>query len=186
MGLNDVVASHTETASPEVTRRKGVVVMATLPGDREAAGEPWRQLLTQSGHTVHRLGVRAAAIVAAQVAELAPDALVLHVGSRQARKAVQALLTHLPRRGLRTPVLLGGGGVDAAFAQWVAIPEAGTPYWGGVYYCEDGSEVLEVLRQIVLFEPPPPAHVHEAPGSEVQDCSLCGDCPVATSCDLQS
>ena len=185
MGSNDVDVSALETASPDAMRTGGVILMATLPGDRDGAGEPWGLLLVQAGYTVHRLGVRAAPIVASHAAESAPVALVLHVETHQTRKAVQALVAHLSRRGLRIPVLLGGAGVDAAFAQWVAIPEGGTPYWGGIYYCEDGSEMLEVLRQIILFEPPLPAHAHEAPGNESQECSSCGGCAVARSCDLQ-
>jgi cobalamin-dependent methionine synthase I len=174
-----------EGGGEEVAQATGLVMMATLPGDRAAAGEFWRVSLTDAGHSVESLGVRAAPIVASRVAGLAPKALVLHVHSRQVRTAIQALIAQLQRRGTQVPVLLGGAGVDAEFAQWVAIPQGGTPYWGGIYYCEDAHEMLEVLRQIVLFTPPPPAHAHDAPGVEPQGCSICGDCPLADSCDTQ-
>jgi cobalamin-dependent methionine synthase I len=181
----DVTAGRAGSNGPEASRTEGLIVMATLPGDREAAGEPWHAALLEGGHRVERIGVRAAPIIASRAADLAPHALVLHVASPLVRMAVQSLVAVLLRRGLRIPLLLGGPGVDAAFAQWVAIPQGGTPYWGGVYYCEDAHEMLEVLRQIILFEPPPPAHVHEAPGTASDDCTTCGGCPLAGSCDSQ-
>jgi hypothetical protein len=182
---SDGWVDSSETTGPEATEAGGVIMMATLPGDRVDAGEPWRAALAQASHRLHLLGVRAAPIVAAHAADLRPDALVVYVHTRQTRMAVQALVGQLLRRDLRIPLLLGGAGVDAAFAQWVAIPQDGIPYWGGVYYCEDEREVLEVLRQIIFFEPPPPAHVHEAPGTEVGECSTCAGCPLAPSCDSQ-
>ena len=183
MQSEDMVSSGETSTSPDGVGR--LMMTATLPGDRDAAGDPWRAVLVEAGHRVQHLGVRAAPVVVSHVADLAPQALVVWVEHRQARGAVQALVAHLVRRSLRIPLLLGGPGVDAEFAQWVAMPVGSTLYWGGVYYCEDADEMLEVLRQIVLFEPAPSDHVHEAPEAQLDDCSVCGGCPLATSCDAQ-
>ena len=67
------------------------------------------------------------------------------------------------------------------------MPEGGAHYWAGVYYCEDVPEALQVLQQIVLYEPPPQAHTHDH-GQEQLDvaggCNSCGGCVLADSCDM--
>lgn len=164
----------------------GHTILATLPGDTHDAGRQlWRGLLVYRGMSVEDLGMRAPALVAAHAAKQTPDALGVSVFSTKARAAVQSLVAALLRRGLRIPLLLGGPGVDEAFARWVAVPGGGAPYWGGVYYCEDGREMLEVLRQIVLFEPPPVAHDHShgEPQVPAEGCESCGDCPLVGACD---
>jgi cobalamin-dependent methionine synthase I len=170
------------------------VLLATLPGDRHDVGRHlWRMLLQRRGFTVRDLAVRAPALVAGHAVAAASEATAIvgvYVFDVAARPALQSLVAHLLRRSqsdasFKAPLLVGGPGVDEAFAQWVAIPEGGTPYWGGVYYCEDGTEMLEVLRQIVLFEPPPVAHEHASSGDLPQDgCATCGGCPLVTECDL--
>ncbi len=171
------------------TPKAGRVAVAEFPGDGHGAGRQlWRALLKLQGHEVHDLGLRAPAIVAREVATLRPDALALSFFDKQSRARVEVLVANLLRRGAQIPLLIGGRGVDEAFAQWLAIAESSGPYWGGVYYCSDGLEMLQVLQQIVLFEPPPQAHSHEhdvhSPAEEACDsCDSCGGCPLIAACD---
>jgi methylmalonyl-CoA mutase cobalamin-binding subunit len=165
------------------------IVLATLPGDTHDVGRRlWDLLLRRRGTATHDLGVRAPALVATRAAALDADAIALHVYSERVQPAVQTLVANLAHRGLKTPVLIGGPGVDEAFAQWVAIPQGGSPYWGGVYYCQDGLEMLQVLKQIVLFTPPPPAHTHDAPLADAcgpTGCVSCDGCALAGACELE-
>jgi methylmalonyl-CoA mutase cobalamin-binding subunit len=165
------------------------IVLATLPGDGHDAGRYlWRLLLRRRGCGSHDLGVRAPAPLANRAVSLKADALALHVFDAGVRPGVQSLVANLAHRGAEIPILIGGPGVDEAFAQWVAIPQGGSPYWGGVYYCDDGLEMVQVLKQIVLFTPPPPAHTHEAPLADAcgpAGCSNCASCGLAGACELE-
>jgi hypothetical protein len=169
---------------PDVART-GSVHVATLPGDRDAGGLLWRRLLADNGYGVRALGVKAPPIIASHAARETPDGLVLHIGTPRVRAAVQAVVVNLLRKGTRVPLLVGGPGVDADFAQWVAVPGGGQPYWGGVYYCEDAREMLEVLRKVVLYEPPPVAHSHDWGDLAEGGCTGCDACSLAAACDLR-
>ena len=139
------------------------------------------------GHRAPDLGVLAPALVARRVAAARPDALGVYVMDRRGRPAVQSLVDHLLRRGAETPVLLSGPGVDQDFAVWVSVPTGADHYWPGVNYCEDTDEALEVLRQIVLYEPPPQIHEHDHdPYGGLDACGGCCDCALQTDCDLQA
>jgi len=182
--------AHAESAAAEEPAGApgGTLVLASLPGDAHDVGRHlWRALLTSRGYDVRDLGLRAPAIVARHVGTLKPDAVGIYVFDARGQAAVQSLVAHLLRRSLQVPVLVSGPGVDEAFARWVSVPESGAHYWAGVYYCEDVPEALQVLQQIVLYEPPPQAHTHDH-GHEQLDmaggCNSCGGCALADSCDL--
>lgn len=169
--------------TPQPGERVASIALATLPGDRDTVARLSRLVLAGRGYGVHSLGVKAAPVVASHVAELASDALVLHVSAPRTRTAVQALVANLVRKGARVPLLIGGPGVDAEFAQWVAIPDGSRPYWGGVYYCDSLREMLQVLQQVILFEPPPAADHHDGEKLPQESATGCNGCPLATSCD---
>jgi 5-methyltetrahydrofolate--homocysteine methyltransferase len=163
------------------------VALASLSGDSHDVGRRlWDAVLTRRGVVTHDFGVRPAAIIASRAADLAPDAIAVFCYGRAVRRPLQALVAHLLRAGLRTPLIIGGPGVDERYAQWVAMPAGGSPYWGGVYYCEDALQVLQVLQQVVLFEAPPSSHTHAPHGSQATEeaCASCGGCPLVASCDL--
>jgi cobalamin-dependent methionine synthase I len=172
----------------------GTVLLATLPGDRHDVGRHlWRGLLERRGFEVRDLAMRAPALIAGHAAAAAAAgatvAVAVYTFDSVVRPALQSLVAHLLRRGqpdtsFAAPLLIGGPGVDEAFARWVAIPEGGAPYWGGVYYCEDGAEMLQVLRQIVLFKPSPPVHAHGEADPPAEACDSCGGCALAAGCDV--
>lgn len=160
-----------------------VVEIATFPGDSEIGALLWATVLACHGYVVHPFGVRAAPVVAAHAAQSAADALLLHIGIMRSRASVQAVVAHLARRAARVPILVGGPGVDAEFAQRVAVLDGGRPYWGGLYYCEDAREMQQVLQQVILFEPPPVAHEHST-SSAPDACTGCDGCSLASGCSL--
>ena len=182
--------AHAESATAEEPAGTpvGTLVVASMPGDAHDVGRHlWRSLLTSRGYDVRDLGLRAPAIVARHVATLKPDAVGIYVFDDRGQAAVQSLVAHLLRRSLHVPLLLSGPGVDEAFARWVSVPEGGAHYWAGVYYCEDVPEALQVLQQIVLYEPPPQAHTHDHGQEQLNmsdGCSSCGGCVLVDSCDL--
>ena len=176
-------AAYAESAAAEPA---GTLAVVSMPGDGHDVGRHlWRALLTSRGYEVRDLGVRAPAIVARHVATLKPDAVGIYVFDDRGQAAVQSLVAHLLRRSLQVPVLVSGPGVDEAFARWVSVPEGGAHYWAGVYYCVDLLEALQVLQQIVLYEPPLQAHTHDH-GQEQLDmadgCNSCGGCALVDSC----
>lgn len=176
----------TKSEGEDIGPLNGSIALVTIAGDRHDVGRHlWRAVLTRRGLTVHDLGSRPPAIAVVRGAALSVDALGVYLYSRMVRPHVQTLLSLLQRQRLRTPVLLGGPAVDEAFARWVATPGGGEPYWGGVYYCEDAMQVVDVLRQIVLFTPPPAAHSHEMDLAPTMSagCATCSGCALAESCD---
>ncbi len=171
--------------APAPGTARGELAWVTLPTDDVRIGQPWADALRDAGHQVHDLGVLAPAVGANKAIAMEADALMLVVDRRSVRRGVQTLVAHLQHLGASLPVLLAGPGVDADFARWVAVPQGGVPYWGGVYYCADRGEAVEVLRQIVLFEPPPMAHSHDDATASDDGCESCSACPISTACELE-
>lgn len=168
------------------------ILLATLPDDRHDVGRLlWRMVLSRGGMAFNDLGVRAPALIARH-ATVTTTAIGVYIFDSVAQPAVQSLVAYLLRRNqitpsFKVPLLLGGPGVDEAFARWVAVPGGGMPYWGGVYYCEDAAEILQVLKQIVLFEPTPAMHTHEhTEVGSIDTCESCGGCPLAGECASSS
>lgn len=173
---------------------KGVVVLATVFGDVHDIGKNLvKTILANNGYTVHDLGKQVpVAVILDQAAALGADAIglsaLLVATSREMGRAVE----ELQRRGLAIPLLVGGAAINPAFAQRIAIPDGGELYRGGVYYCKDAFEALQVLEHIVMFKPAPVAHEHAGErgsrGAEAQGgrgmaaqvgCATCAGCDSA-------
>ncbi len=173
---------------------KGVVVLATVFGDVHDIGKNLvKTILANNGYTVHDLGKQVPVdVILDQAVALGADAIglsaLLVATSREMARAVEGL----QRRGLAIPLLVGGAAINPAFAQRIAISEGGELYRGGVYYCKDAFEALQVLEHIVMFKPAPVAHEHaeeqggrgaEEQGSggagEQGGCATCAGCTSA-------
>ena len=150
---------------------KGVVVLATVFGDVHDIGKNLvKTILANNGYTVHDLGkqVPAEEIVARAVA-VGVDAIGLSALLVATSKQMARVVRALQRRGLRIPVLVGGAAVNPNFALRIASDAEGVPYAGGVHYCADAFEALQVLENVILRQPmKPPAdhHHHEGHGQE--------------------
>ncbi|MBN1920633.1 MAG: homocysteine S-methyltransferase family protein [Anaerolineae bacterium] len=142
---------------------KGVVVLATVFGDVHDIGKNLvKTILANNGYTVHDLGKQVPIdAILDQAVLLGADAIglsaLLVATSREMARAVE----ELQRRGLAIPLLVGGAAINPSFAQRIAIPEGGTLYRGGVYYCKDAFEALQVLEHVVMFKSAPTAHDHD-------------------------
>ncbi|MFP4395827.1 MAG: methionine synthase [Anaerolineales bacterium] len=169
---------------------KGTIVLATVFGDVHDIGKNLvRTILENNGYTVHDLGkqVPMTEIVDAAVARRA-DAIGLSALLVATSRQMALVVEELHRRGLQIPVLVGGAAINADFAQRIAQCDSGAIYRGGVFYCEDAFEALQVLENIVLFTPPPPPedHEHEHEHEHVAavpsaECATCG-----TACALST
>lgn len=164
--------------------QKGVVVLATVFGDVHDIGKNLvKTILANNGYTVHDLGKQVPVdVVIDKAVEVGADAIglsaLLVATSQQMARAVETL----QRRELAIPLLIGGAAINPEFAQRIAIPEGGTLYKGGVYYCEDAFEALQVLEHIVLYEPPPQPEHHHDHDHALSQSAACADC--GAPCDL--
>jgi 5-methyltetrahydrofolate--homocysteine methyltransferase len=58
------------------------------------------------------------------------------------------IVNELHRRGQEIPVLIGGAAINRRFGRRILFPEGNTPYPGGVFYCKDAFEGLDVMDQL--------------------------------------
>ncbi len=168
---------------------KGTVVLATVFGDVHDIGKNLvGTILANNGYAVHDLGkqVPADVIVNEAVARGAHAiglSALLVATSRQMRHVVNLLR----ERGLEIPVLIGGAAVNPDFALRIAVDDEGAPYRGGVHYCQDAFEALQVLEHVVMHKPDlSQAHDHDQGHERLEDeevggealvgCSACSAC----------
>lgn len=142
---------------------KGVVVLATVFGDVHDIGKNLvKTILANNGYTVHDLGKQVPVdVILDQAVLLGADAIGLSALLVATSREMAHMVEELQRRGLAIPLLVGGAAINPAFAQRIAIPEGGTLYRGGVYYCKDAFEALQVLEHVVMFKPAPTTHEHD-------------------------
>lgn len=131
---------------------KGTVVLATVYGDVHDIGKNLvKTILSNNGYTVHDLGkqVPANTIIDAAVEHNA-DAIGLSALLVSTSKQMPLIVNELGRRGLNIPVLVGGAAINRKFGRRILFLEGGEqPYEGGVFYCKDAFEGLDVVDQLV-------------------------------------
>ena len=174
--------AHTDATS------KGVVVLATVFGDVHDIGKNLvKTILANNGYTVHDLGKQVPVeTIVERAVEVGADAIGLSALLVATSKQMGRVVTALRRRGLHIPVLVGGAAVNQAFALRIAVDKEGAPYRGGVYYCRDAFEAMQVLENVILRQPQPPAEEHQpsAVAPRDEDEPLCTTC--AASCPLST
>ncbi len=160
---------------------KGKIVLATVFGDVHDIGKNLvKTILANNGYTVYDLGKQVPVnVVIDKAVEVGADAIglsaLLVATSEQMARAVE----ELQRRGLEIPVLVGGAAINPTFGQRIAVTARAGLYRGGVYYCKDAFEALQVLEHIILFRPKPVAHYHaeeRGRGGAEADCAACVGC----------
>jgi 5-methyltetrahydrofolate--homocysteine methyltransferase len=126
---------------------KGKVVLATVYGDVHDIGKSLvNTILSNNGYTVFDLGKQVpVATIIEKAIEVEADAIGLSAllvsTSRQMPICVQELSAH----NLSVPVLIGGAAINRAFGRRAGLLPDGSPYPGGVFYCKDAFEGLEVM-----------------------------------------
>ncbi|GIW09525.1 MAG: methionine synthase [Dehalococcoidia bacterium] len=130
---------------------KGKVVLATVYGDVHDIGKNLVDtILTNNGYTVYNLGKQVpVTTIIERALEVGADAIGLSALLVSTSKQMPLCVNELARRGLAIPVLIGGASINRAFGRRILLLEDGTPYAGGVFYCKDAFEGLEVMDQLV-------------------------------------
>jgi 5-methyltetrahydrofolate--homocysteine methyltransferase len=129
---------------------KGKLVLATVFGDVHDIGKNLvRTILSNNGYEVVDLGkqVPMETIISAAIEEKA-SAIGLSALLVSTSKQMALIINELQRRGLDIPVLIGGAAINPAFGRRILRTESGEYYRGGVYYCKDAFEGLNVMDQL--------------------------------------
>jgi 5-methyltetrahydrofolate--homocysteine methyltransferase len=129
---------------------KGVVVLATVYGDVHDIGKKLvKTILSNNGYRVHDLGKQVPANVIIDTAvEVDADAIGLSALLVSTSKQMPLIVDELQRRGMSTPVLVGGAAINRRFGLRILYTEDESPYTPGVYYCKDAFEGLEVMDRL--------------------------------------
>lgn len=129
---------------------KGKLVLATVFGDVHDIGKNLvRTILSNNGYEVVDLGkqVPMETIISAAVEEQA-SAIGLSALLVSTSKQMPLIVNELQRRELEIPVLIGGAAINPAFGRRVLRAESGEYYQGGVYYCKDAFDGLNLMDQL--------------------------------------
>jgi 5-methyltetrahydrofolate--homocysteine methyltransferase len=129
---------------------KGRVLLATVYGDVHDIGKNLvKTILSNNGYEVKDLGkqVPATKIIETAIAWEA-DAIGLSALLVSTSKQMPLIVSELQRRGQSMPVLIGGAAINRRFGRRILFTEDDTPYAGGVFYCKDAFEGLEVMDQL--------------------------------------
>jgi 5-methyltetrahydrofolate--homocysteine methyltransferase len=129
---------------------KGKLVIATVFGDVHDIGKNLvRTILSNNGYEVVDLGkqVPMETILTAAIEQKA-SAIGLSALLVSTSKQMALIINELQRRGLDIPVLIGGAAINPAFGRRILKTESGEYYRGGVFYCKDAFEGLNVMDQL--------------------------------------
>jgi 5-methyltetrahydrofolate--homocysteine methyltransferase len=129
---------------------KGKVVLATVYGDVHDIGKNLvKTILSNNGYEVEDLGKQVPANHIIDTAiEWKADAIGLSALLVSTSKQMPMIINDLHRRGLEIPVLIGGAAINRRFGRRILFTEDNTPYPGGVFYCKDAFEGLDVMDQL--------------------------------------
>ncbi len=130
---------------------KGTVVLATVYGDVHDIGKNLvKTILSNNGYTVHDLGKQVPANTIIEAAQQhQADAIGLSALLVSTSKQMPLIVNELARRGLDTPVLIGGAAINRKFGRRILfLEDGGEAYAPGVFYCKDAFEGLAVMDQL--------------------------------------
>src|SRR4051812_30826903 len=129
---------------------KGKVVLATVYGDVHDIGKSLvNTILSNNGYTVFDLGKQVpVATIIEKAREVEADAIGLSALLVSTSKQMPICVQELQANGLGFPVLIGGAAINRAFGRRAAVLPDGTAYPGGVFYCKDAFEGLDVMDHL--------------------------------------
>ncbi len=129
---------------------KGTVVLATVYGDVHDIGKSLvNTILSNNGYTVHDLGKQVPVnTIIEQAQALGADAIGLSALLVSTSKQMPLCVQELDRRGLTLPVLIGGAAINRRFGRRMLFVEPERNYSGGVFYCKDAFEGLEMMERL--------------------------------------
>ena len=134
---------------------RGKIVLATVRGDVHDIGKNLVDIiLTNNGYTVYNLGIKQPIQHILDVAhDVQPDAIGMSGLLVKSTVIMRENLEEMNRRGVRTPVILGGAALTRAYVE----DDCRRTYASSLYYAEDAFEGLAVMARIVAGEPQPAA-----------------------------
>ena len=130
---------------------RGKVVLATVFGDVHDIGKNLvKTILSNNGYTVFDLGKQTPVDkIVNKAIEVGADAIGLSALLVSTSKQMPTIVQELDRRGLKIPVLIGGAAINRKYGWRTAYLE-GTDklYEGGVFYCRDAFEGLDMVNAL--------------------------------------
>jgi len=129
---------------------KGKVVLATVYGDVHDIGKSLvNTILSNNGYTVFDLGKQVPVnTIVEKAIEVGADAVGLSALLVSTSKQMPLCVQEFQARGLSIPVLIGGAAINRAFGRRAGMLPEGVPYGGGVFYCKDAFEGLDVMDKL--------------------------------------
>jgi 5-methyltetrahydrofolate--homocysteine methyltransferase len=140
---------------------RGKVVLATVFGDVHDIGKNLvKTILSNNGYTVHDLGKQVPVDrIVDKAQEVKADAIGLSALLVSTSRQMPLVIQELDRRGMKLPVLIGGAAINRKYGWRTAYVE-GTDklYEGGVFYCRDAFEGLDMVTGLQDPEQRPKLH----------------------------
>jgi len=132
---------------------RGKIVLATVRGDVHDIGKNLVDIiLTNNGYTVFNIGIKQPIEHILEVAgEHAPDVIGLSGLLVKSTVIMRENLEEMNRRGVRTPVVLGGAALTRTYVE----SDCRKIYEGPLYYAQDAFEGLRVMDSVMNGEPRP-------------------------------
>jgi 5-methyltetrahydrofolate--homocysteine methyltransferase len=126
---------------------KGKVVLATVYGDVHDIGKSLvNTILSNNGYTVYDLGKQVPVnTIIEKAQEVGADAIGLSALLVSTSKQMPLCVQELDRRGIKTPVLIGGAAINRRFGRRALFVEGERAYESGVFYCKDAFEGLSTM-----------------------------------------
>ena len=132
---------------------RGKIVLATVRGDVHDIGKNLVDIiLSNNGYTVFNIGIKQPIQHILDVAhEHRPDAIGMSGLLVKSTVIMRENLEEMQRRGVSTPVILGGAALTRNFVEH----DCRKAYEGAVYYAKDAFEGLDIVGRVVAGEAAP-------------------------------
>lgn len=132
---------------------RGKLVLATVRGDVHDIGKNLVDIiLTNNGYTVYNLGIKQPIQHILDVTrEHKPDAIGMSGLLVKSTVVMRENLEEMNRRGVHTPVVLGGAALTRRYVEH----DLRKVYEGPLYYAKDAFEGLDVMERVVRGEAKP-------------------------------
>jgi len=145
---------------------RGKIVLATVRGDVHDIGKNLVDIiLTNNGYTVFNLGIKQPIQHILDVSrEHRPDAIGMSGLLVKSTVIMRENLEEMNRRGVTTPVILGGAALTRAYVE----DDCRRIYQGALYYAKDAFEGLSTMARIMEGAPTPAARDTKKKEAEVE------------------
>jgi 5-methyltetrahydrofolate--homocysteine methyltransferase len=132
---------------------RGKILLATVRGDVHDIGKNLVDIiLTNNGYTVYNIGIKQPIEHILEVAsQHRPDAIGLSGLLVKSTVVMRENLVEMNRRGISTPVILGGAALTRAYVE----DDCRRIYDGALYYAKDAFEGLDVVGRLMTGEARP-------------------------------